>query len=237
MLFDADLLIKVIISVNAAMYILSLLLKPTSTGLSLNPFTFLSPDGTSLFLLGATGWAPVEQYGRWWTLLSANYLHGSILHILFNMIALRQIGPLIVQEYGGHRMIILYTLSGVVGFWVSVLFGVRFTIGASAAVCGLIGAALYYGKSRGGAYGQTIYSQVGGWAVSIFIFGLLVPGINNWGHGGGLLGGIALALLLGYNERSPESVFHKIFAGICMIATALVLGWAIITGLLLGMMR
>jgi len=237
MFLDADLLIKVIIYVNAAMFILSLLLNPGQTGLSLNPFSFLSPDSRSLLLLGATGSIPIGRFGRWWTILSANYLHGSILHILFNMIALKQIGPLIVQEYGGHRMIIVYTLSGVFGYWISHLFGVGFTIGASASVCGLIGAALYYGKSRGGSYGQTIYSQVGGWAVSIFIFGFLVPGINNWGHGGGILGGIALGFFLGYNERSPESISHRTLAGACVVATALVLGWAVVTTLLYSMAR
>ena len=62
------------------------------------------------------------------------------------------------------------TFSGVFGFFVSYLAGVTFTIGASAAVCGLIGAALYFGKSRGGIYGQTIYRQIGGWAIGIFSY-------------------------------------------------------------------
>lgn len=128
-------------------------------------------------------------------------------------------------------MIILYTLAGVFGYWVSYLFGIGFTIGASAAVCGLIGAALYYGKSRGGSYGQEIYKQVGGWAISIFVFGLLVPGINNWGHGGGLLAGIVLGFALSYNERNKESLFHRMLAGICVISTVLVLGWAVMTAL------
>jgi len=235
--FDADRLIKVIIYVNVTMYILSLLLNPQLAGLSLNPMVFLSPDNRSLLLLGATGSVPIGRFHRWWTVLSANYLHGSILHILFNMMALRQIGPLIVQEYGGHRMIILYTLSGVFGYWVSYLFGVDFTIGASASVCGLIGAALYYGKSRGGSYGQAIYRQVGGWALSIFIFGLLVPGINNWGHGGGIFAGIALGFFMGYSERSRENLFHKMLAGGCVASTALVLAWAIMTAILYSLAR
>jgi rhomboid protease GluP len=104
---------------------------------------------------------------------------------------------LVIREYGTHRMIVIYTLSGVGGFLVSYLAGVGFTIGASAAVCGLIGAALYYGKSRGGIYGQAVYRQVGGWALGIVLFGLLVPGINNWAHGGGMAAGILMGLLSG----------------------------------------
>lgn len=235
--FDADSLIKAIIYVNAAMFILSILLNPGMTGLTLNPLAFLSPGNRSLLLLGATGSIPIDRFGRWWTLLSANYLHGGILHILFNMIALRQIGPFVVQEYGGHRTIISYTLGGVFGYFVSYLVGVDFTIGASAAVCSLIGSALYYGKSRGGTYGHAIYRQVGGWAISIFIFGLLVPGINNWGHGGGLVAGIVLGFLMGYNERRPESYSHRMLAGLCVLATVLVLGWAVSTALVYTMAR
>jgi len=65
-------------------------------------------------------------------------------------------------EFGVSRMFIIYTASGVIGFWISCLFGVLFTIGASASICGLIGAMLFYGKSRGGVYGQAIYRQVFG---------------------------------------------------------------------------
>jgi rhomboid protease GluP len=63
------------------------------------------------------------------------------LHIAFNMNRPQAIGPLIIEEYGPYRMFIIYTVAGVVGFFVSYLAGVAFTLGASAAVCGLIGAA------------------------------------------------------------------------------------------------
>jgi len=230
---DGAQLLKILIGVNVAMYILSIFISARSTNLSFNPFFFLSPDNRSLLLLGASGYIPIERLHRWWSLISANYLHGSVLHILFNMIALRQLGPLVLQEYGNYRMFIIYTLSGVAGFFVSYLAGVTFTIGASAAVCGLIGAALYFGKNRGGVYGQTIYRQIGGWAIGIFMFGFLVPSINNWAHGGGMLAGVALGFLLGYQERSREKYGHKIAALCCVIITALVLLWAIFSSLYL----
>jgi len=209
------------------MYVISLLFYPWSSGFSLNPLSLFSPSNKSLLVLGATGTIPIDRFHRWWSLVTANYLHGGIFHILFNMIALSQIAPLVIREYGAHRMVILYTLSGVIGFWVSYLAGVAFTIGASAAVCGLIGASLYYGKSRGGIYGQAIYKQIGSWALGIFIFGLLVPGINNWGHGGGIVAGAILGFLLGYEEKRRERRFHRILAGLCLVATLLILLWAI----------
>src|SRR5210317_23789 len=230
---DGDQLLKILIGVNVAMYILSLLISARATNLAFNPFVFLSPDNRSLLLLGASGFIPIDRLHRWWSLVSANYLHGSIMHIFFNMIALKQLGPLVLHEYGNYRMFIIYTLSGVCGFFVSYLAGVPFTIGASAAVCGLIGSALYFGKSRGGIYGHTIYRQIGGWAIGIFIFGFLVPSINNWAHGGGMVAGVALGFLLGYRERSREKQGHKIAALCCVIVTGMVLLWATLSSLYL----
>jgi rhomboid protease GluP len=228
-LLQSDQLIKTIIYANVGMYLISLLMNPTRMGLSANPFMFLSPSNGALLLLGSTGTIPIDQGHRWWTLVSANYLHGGILHIVFNMIALYQIGPLVLREYGANRLIGLYTLGGIFGFLVSYFAGVRLTLGASAAVCSLIGASLYYGKSRGGAYGQAIYKQISGWVLVLFLFGFLVPGINNWGHGGGIVGGIILGYFLGYQERTRENLFHKSLAGVCVVLTVAVLAWAILS--------
>ena len=224
-------LIKSIIYLNVGMYIVSLLFNPTGSSLTTNPFTFLRPDGYSLFFLGATGTVPIDQFGRWWTLVSANFLHGGILHIFFNMVAFRQLAPLIIQEFGAYRTVILYLLGGTLGFLVSYLAGVERTIGASAAVCALIGASLYYGKSRGGEYGRAIYKQIGVWALMLFAFGFLVPGINNWGHAGGIAAGALLGYLLGYRDRSPERLVHKLLAGVCALLTVCILAWAILSAL------
>jgi len=228
---DADQLIRAIIFTNIGMYIATLLIAPGLSSLSANPFSFLSPDNRSLLLLGATGTMPIDRLGRWWSLVSANFLHGGLLHIFFNMVAFRQLAPLAIREYGNYRMVIIYMVGGTTGFWVSYLAGVTFTIGASAAVCALMGAILYFGKSRGGIYGQSVYRQVGAWALMIFLFGFLAPGINNWAHGGGLLSGGLLGFLLGYHERRPERLLHKSLAAACILLTVSILAWALISGL------
>lgn len=225
-----DGLIRGIIYANLAMFVISLLFNSRMPGLSMNPFHMLSPENRSLFFLGATGSVPIETYHRYWTLISASYLHGSLLHILFNMIALYQIGTLAVREYGASRMITVYTLGGAAGFWISYRVGVILTIGASAAVCALIGCVLYYGFSRGGAYGKMIYTQIGGWAIGILLLGIIVPGINNWGHGGGLFAGTALGFLLGYQERQKEKHFHRILGVTCIGLTGAILIYAVATG-------
>jgi rhomboid protease GluP len=229
-------MINAIIAINAGMYILSILFNPSAAGFSPNPLTFLSPAGSSLELLGATGLVPIQDYHRYWTLISANYLHGGILHIFFNMVALRQLASIVSREYGFYRMFTIYTLGGVFGYWISYLFGVFWTIGASASVCGLVGAILFYGKSRGGVYGRALYKQISMWVVFLFIFGFVVPGINNWGHGGGIIAGIGLGFLLGYREKRRESIFHKLLAGTCVLVTLLVLVWAVSTALFYKMM-
>jgi rhomboid protease GluP len=231
LLADPALLVKTVIGVNIAMFVLSLLMDLRTAGLTANPFQLLSPTLRSLFVLGATGTDPINEYHRWWTLVSASYLHGGLLHIFFNMAAFRQLSAVVVREYGTQRMFAVYTLGGVGGFAVSYLAGVGLTIGASAGVCGLVGAILYYGKSRGGAYGTALYKQVGMWVVIMFVFGFVVPGINNWGHGGGIAAGVLLGYWLGYNERKRETAFVRTLASLCLAATAVILAWAVLTSL------
>jgi rhomboid protease GluP len=226
-LADPDRLVMLIIGANLIMFVLALLLNPRGLSLAFDPMSFLAPSNRSLVLLGATGTVPIQELHRWWSLLTANYLHGGLLHLVFNMLALRQLGPLATQEYGPYRMVIIYTLSGVGGFLLSFLAGVPLTIGASAAVCGLIGAMVYYGKSRGGAYGEAIYSQIGGWAIGIIIFGLVLPGIDNWGHVGGMAGGLALGYLLGYQDRRRETLVHRLAGLACLVLSGLALAWGV----------
>ncbi len=231
LLDDPALLVKTVIGVNIGMFVLSLLMDLRTTGLTVNPFQLLSPSLRSLFVLGATGTDPINEYHRWWTLVSANYLHGGLLHIFFNMAAFRQLSAVVVREFGTRRMFAIYTLAGVAGFGVSYLAGVGLTIGASAGVCGLVGAILYYGRSRGGAYGTALYKQVGMWVVIMSVFGFVVPGINNWGHGGGIAAGALLGYLLGYAERKRETAFHRTLAALSLAGTAIVLAWAVLTSL------
>ncbi|MCG6892317.1 MAG: rhomboid family intramembrane serine protease [Desulfobacteraceae bacterium] len=228
---DPARLIRSVIILNVGMYLLSVLLQSGSGGTSFNPLTALAPSNQSLLLLGATGTIPVDRFHRWWSLISANWLHANLLHIGFNMIAFYQLSPFVAREYGGYRMLIIYTLGGSIGFLASYLAGVVFTIGASAAVCSLMGAILYFGKSRGGVYGTAVYRQVGVWAITIFLFGFIVPGINNWAHGGGMAAGAILGMVLGYGERVRENLLHRLLAFACVAATAATLAWAVFSGI------
>jgi len=235
MLNDSEKLIQGIIFLNIGMFVLSLFLNSRIPEMSLNPFTALSPDMYSLILLGATGTDPIDNMNfwwslGWWTFLSANYLHGGVLHILFNMVALKQIASVVMREYGAYRFVMIYTIGGVAGFYLSYRAGIPLTIGASAALCGLLGALLFFGWNRGGEYGNLVFKQIGAWILALFIFGFLWSGINNWGHLGGIIGGFILGWTLGYREKKPETRFDRFSAAVLVVITLLVLGWGVVTG-------
>lgn len=224
--------VTAVLGANIIFFILSFLIDPRGMNISAHPLMFLSPSNESLFILGATGTIPLA-YGRWWTLISASFLHGGILHIFFNMMAFRQLAPFVLNEFGLNRFAILYVWTGVAGFLLSGLGGIPFTIGASAPICGLIGAILYYGKSRGGFYGNAIFHQAMGWVMGLVLFGFFVRGINNWAHGGGIISGIAIAFLIGYRDRKPETWTHRLFGTGSILLTAVILFWAVIQAFLM----
>jgi rhomboid protease GluP len=199
-------------------------------------FSLLSPTTQALFLFGASGALPVFGLGRWWTVLSAVWLHGSLLHIVFNMIGVRQLAPATAELYGAGRMIIIYTVAGIGGFALSsfagafipdLLFlrGGRFTVGASASIFGLLGAIVYYGRRSGSRH---VSSQAWSYTLSMGVFGLLMPGIDNWAHGGGFAAGYVTALVL--DPLSPERIDHVAIAVLCLLLSVISVVVSVVNG-------
>ena len=202
-------------------------------------FGFLSPSTAALFLFGASGAVPVFGYGRWWTVISASWLHGGLLHILFNMLWVRQLGPATANVYGAGRMVIIYTVAGACGFLLSsvagamlpplpILSGASLTIGASAAIFGLLGALVHYGRRSGSSL---IRREAVGYAVTLFVFGLVMPGVDNFAHAGGFAGGFLAAALL--DPLRPERVEHLLLALGCIGLVVLSVLMSIIQGVAL----
>lgn len=209
-----------------ALYIGSLLLDPKGIGNS--GVSILSPSVSSLFTLGASGAVPVFGYGRWWTVLSAAWLHGNLLHILFNLMWVRQLAPDAAELYGASRTVIIYTAASATGFFLSSFAGLVFaqtpifflkgaamTLGASAPIFGLLGALVAYGRRGGSSH---IGSQAMTYAVILFVFGFLMPNIDNYAHLGGFLGGYATARWL--DPLTQERIDHMIVAVLCIALTA-----------------
>ena len=192
---------------------------------------FFAPSNERLLAFGASGAYPVFELGRWWTLLSAGWLHGNLLHIGMNMLGLRQIAPAVEQLYGTGRAWVIYTVSGVLGFALSTASvfmpffrGGGVTIGASAALFGLLGALVHYSR-RGGsrALGQMVWT----WAIASFAFGVLFPGIDNWAHLGGFAGGWLLSYWL--DPLRPERLDHLIAGALGLLASLGAVVWSLVT--------
>ena len=200
------------------LYVVSLVFDPRGALAPRGPFEIFSPTGRALEALGMTG-SVAWLEGRWWTLLTAIYLHGGVLHILFNVLWIRQLGPEVEKLYGPARLVVIFTVSGAAGFVVSNSIGVPFTIGASGAIFGLLGAIVAFGRKRGGVFGQMVLRQYGQWALVLFVLGFFMPGVNNWAHAGGFAGGFALGLLLSLAEQRTETVLDKLLAAAALALT------------------
>jgi rhomboid protease GluP len=214
-----------------ALYLLSLLLTVISGGnlFSGSLFSILGPNRFAYEALGAAGAWPGFVESRWWTVLSAGWLHGGALHILFNLMWVRQLGPAVADMYGAARMVVIYTLSSVTGFALSSFLGAyaaipffsgaSYTLGASAPIFGLLGALVYYGK-RGGS--SLVKSEAMSFAITMGVFGLIMPGIDNAAHLGGFAGGYVAGKFL--DPLKAERMDHFVMAAVCLVATALAIG-------------
>ena len=213
-----------VIGTCVVLYVLTLLASQGSIGTG-GVFSFLAPSQRSLFLFGASGAIPVFVADRWWTVLSAGWLHGGALHILFNMMWVRQLAPATAELYGPGRMVIIYTIAGAAGFALSsfagayipgflFLRGGQFTVGASAAIFGLLGSLVYYGRRSGS---RAASSQALSYALMMGLFGFIMPGIDNYAHAGGFGGGYLAGMLLDPLKR--ERVDHIAIALVCLAAS------------------
>ena len=226
--------VPLVMGATIALYAISLLMSRGHESIKT-----LSPAIEILYVLGGSGATPVFQYGRWWTLLTAGWLHAGVLHIFFNVLWIRQLGPAVAEVYGPARMIIIYTFSNVVGFglsslageylwWFPVPFlrGAGFTVGASAAIFGLLGAAVYYGRRTGNRRASQVGLQ---YALIMGIFGLIFPGVDNYAHAGGFLGGYLMSKYL--DPLKAERVDHMAIAACCLLASLVAIGVSFVTAL------
>ena len=233
--------VPIVIGASTTLYALTLLLTLSMTG-RIDPvggggFSFLPPSPVALQLFGMSGAVPVFVQGQWWTLLSATWLHGSVLHILFNMLWVRDLAPALIDIVGVSRTVIIYTLAGVVGFLLSsvmplvpfpipIFHGAPYTMGASAAIFGLLGALVHYGRVSGSRY---VHAQALNYAIVLFVMALFLPGVDNTAHAGGFIGGYTTSAF--FNPLTRERGDHMIAAVACLFATLLAILFSVIHGL------
>ena len=148
-------------------------------------------------------WGPAIREGQYYRLLTGIFLHGGILHLLFNCYALYVIGAQVENFLGRIKFIIIYLVSGITGALFSVIFGGNFaSIGASGAIFGLLGALVYFGYHYRVYLGTVIKSQIIPLIVLNLLLGFCVSGIDNFAHIGGLIGGTLMSIALGVKDKS-----------------------------------
>jgi len=224
--------ITLIVGVTVTLYVLALLLQPEAIMEGSGFLSILSPGGRALYQLGMTGGVAWEL-GWWWTLLTAIYLHGGLLHIFFNVMWIRNLGPVASDVYGPARAFVLFNISGAAGFLVSNTMSGAPTIGASGAIFGLLAALIVYGQKRGQSM---LTQQLWQWAIILGIFGFVMPSVNNWAHGGGFVGGWLAAQFMGFSDEHRESTGILLTSLALIVLTAIGIGLSFfnVTGILLA---
>jgi rhomboid protease GluP len=195
-----------ILGAIAVIYVLSCLLSGS----------LFEPNLPVLILLGAKENGLIAG-GDYWRLLTATLLHGSLLHIFFNGYALFALGPESERIYGAGRFLALYTLAGLGGSVASYLFSPAPSVGASGAIFGLIGGlGIFYYLSREalGDFGRAQTQSMATIAMINLIIGFAAAGgvIDNWGHLGGLVVGVAAGAALAPRLSVNPNLFPPVIA-------------------------
>jgi len=216
-----------ILSVCCLLYGISLLYS-TRSGNPLMPegggltaiFNIGAIDGKTTLLLGSTmPWIALAYYSQWWRLITAVFLHGSLMHIVFNMWVIMDIGPMVEELFGSARYLFLYIATGAFGYLISSLAG-HYSVGASGALLGLIGLLLASTTRSSSASSQMLRSNLIKWIIYIAIMGFMFSSIDSYAHFGGLAAGFVLGKL--FIDRPPQGQSETRVANILGWGTAIV---------------
>ncbi|MDO4574476.1 MAG: rhomboid family intramembrane serine protease [Planctomycetia bacterium] len=190
-----------------------------------------SPTVEILLLLGAD-YGPLTLYGEEWRLLTSAFVHIGTFHFLFNMLILLQSGDLIERLYGHFTFAVIYIGSAVTGSLLSLTFQpVVVSAGASGAIFGIYGALVAYYLCHCRQLPVILFEGVfkGSLAFIAYnlFFGAIVPGINNWAHLGGLLGGFLFGLVgcipSSYDEFPCRG--HAPLRGLLLVSVVALVTW------------
>jgi len=182
---------------------------------------WLFMDPMELIHLGGN-LTPLTMGGEPWRLLTAVLLHGGIIHHGFNLYALIYIMPFVSDIYGANKAMFAFVVTGLGSSLASCGWDMQtgqhaVSIGASGAVCGLIGLALVWGHRDGTSLGISIRNSMARWVMYILLFGFFVPRIDNAAHIGGWVIGGALALAIPTNLTMAETKIWKLLGAIAWV--------------------
>lgn len=164
----------------------------------------LSVFNDSILPMFAVNRELIVNFGQYYRLITGMFLHGSILHLLFNMYALYIIGMQLESFLGKAKYLIVYLLSGIGASMLSIFFSNSFSVGASGAIFGLMGALLYFGYHYRVYLDSVVKSQIIPLIILNLILGFTISGVDNWAHIGGLVSGILATMAVGVKYKSTK---------------------------------
>ena len=163
-----------------------------------------SEDTLTLIMFGANN-RYLVQAGEVWRLATSMFLHIGIIHLFVNMYSLYIIGRQLESFIGKFKFLVVYLGSGIIGSLLSVVVHSNLSAGASGAIFGLLGSLLYLGYHYRLYLGSVLKTQIIPVIVVNLLIGFMVPGIDNFAHIGGLVGGYLITMALGVPGKSKRS--------------------------------
>jgi membrane associated rhomboid family serine protease len=168
----------------------------------------INPSGEILYAWGAN-YGPSTVNGQWWRLLSSMFLHGGVLHLAFNMYALKILGPIVEKIFGNVGFLLIYLFSGLCGSFASVYSNTGSSVGASGAICGIFGALIGFMVFKRSSIPKEISSSIFRNAALVILLnafiGFGVSQIDNSAHLGGLLSGFVVVSFMGLSLKGVTS--------------------------------
>ena len=163
-----------------------------------------------LLIFGANSGILV-RYGQYYRLVACMFLHAGVMHLVLNMYSLFVVGPRVENFFGRGKFLLIYFISGLSASLLSIGLNTDvIAVGASGAIFGLFGALVYFGFSYRGYIGSMIKGQIVPVVLYNLAMGFFIPGIDVFGHIGGLIGGIMAASMLGTIEKKKINISYAL---------------------------
>ena len=179
---------KILITINIVIFILQLVL------------------GWDVVANFGANYAPFVKSGKFYVLITSMFIHGNLIHLLFNMYALYIIGPQVESFYGKIKYLAIYFGSGILGALLSDIFLQNsISVGASGAIFGLLSSIVYFGYHYRAYLDTVIRSQIMPLIIFNIFLGIVIPKIDTFCHIGGLIGGVLVSMACGIKYKSSKS--------------------------------
>ena len=179
---------KILITINIVIFVLQLVL------------------GWDVVASFGANYAPFVKSGKFYVLFTSMFIHGNLIHLLFNMYALYIIGPQVESFYGKIKYLAIYFGSGILGALLSDIFLQNsISVGASGAIFGLLSSIVYFGYHYRAYLDTVIRSQIMPLIIFNIFLGIVIPNIDTFCHIGGLIGGVLVSMACGIKYKSSKS--------------------------------